>query len=224
MKNRKILLACGLLAISLSTAGCLTSEEFSRFQEKRFRQAYEDAPDKPMIDAFFAKPVEGSRINLRPEFAAAEIYMVPLLASRISMQETIRSPADLAAARKYFRSYEPVGEGDLIASRFVETAKKRGNLVRLYQPALGGKLNDIFAQPFTHTPQRIYTLDRENALIEWTTDGRPVSILLRSLQAVESIGVNIYRFTSIYTGPLNIRHFENTISRKIVEEHYMRTL
>lgn len=187
-------------------------------------ETYARVVDKTMVDAFYAAAPDGSTHALRPEFGAARIYLTSLAPSRLSFEETIGSEPQLEMAAKSLSKYRPIGEGDLAAKRFVETAKARGNIVKLYQPALGGRINVIFTQPFVDAPQRIKALNKENALIEWNTAGRPVSIMVRSLQAVTSIGVNIYRYTSIYMGPENMRHLENSINRRTIEESEVTTL
>lgn len=108
---------------------------------------------------------------------------------------------------------------DDIAAKYTETAKARGNTVRLYKAPVNETIYKLFRE-MEDTPKTIVTLaDRDPALIEFSPEGRVVSALIRVSKAAPNLAtVRRHYFSRIYIDP-NHRYIENNLSNRVLEDN-----
>lgn len=132
--------------------------------------------------------------------------------------------ANMSFAISSMESLVYEGESDDVAKVYISTAKARGNVVRLYKPAMGKIINSLFKHPFSPGPQTHQWYDKDNPLIEFDRSGRIVSFLSRARHAFTAIGVGVLQFTTVYMGASNARHLENNAKNSDFQEYFIREL
>jgi hypothetical protein len=118
-------------------------------------------------------------------------------------------------------------DDDLVARKYVATAKARGNTVRAYKPAVNQLIAKKFRSLATSTPMpnaRIVA-NEDRALIEFDKSGRVVSFLARVVEVARTgIGTAMRQYNSIYLGPQNARALENILENRILADNFLREL
>jgi hypothetical protein len=118
-------------------------------------------------------------------------------------------------------------DDDLVARKYVATAKARGNTVRAYKPAVNQLIAKKFRSLATSTPMpnaRIVA-NEDRALIEFDKSGRVVSFLARVVEVARTgIGTAMRQYNSIYLGPQNARALENILDNRILADNFLREL
>lgn len=127
---------------------------------------------------------------------------------------------DTTSLERY--SYD--SEGDQLARKYIEAAKARGNVVRVYGPAVNTLICQHFnhpAKPAAHVKVRY---DGDRALIEFDKSGRIVSCMARAAQASKVLGRNITQYTLVYLGAQNARQLENLLNNRVLQDNFLREL
>lgn len=118
-------------------------------------------------------------------------------------------------------------DDDLVARKYVATAKARGNTVRAYKPAVNQLIAKKFRSLATSTPMpnaRIVA-NEDRALIEFDKSGRVVSFMARVVEVARTgIGTAMRQYNSIYLGPQNARALENILDNRILADNFLREL
>lgn len=60
------------------------------------------------------------------------------------------------------------------------------------------------------------------AYIEWSPEGRVVSLLLHAFQSSVSLGEMLHRYSMVIYGPINTRHVENQIRNSEFSDFELR--
>ena len=127
---------------------------------------------------------------------------------------------DATSLERY--SYD--SEGDQLARKYIEAAKARGNVVRVYGPAI----NAIICQNMNHPAKPASGIrvryDGDRALIEFDKSGRIVSYMARAAQASKVLGRNITQYTLVYLGAQNARQLENLLNNRILQDNFLREM
>ena len=106
--------------------------------------------------------------------------------------------------------YSSQSDTDVLAKAYIDTAKSRGNTVRLYRPSITRQVNALFKQPFAPGNQTAEWYDKDVLLAEYENN-RPKSILIRAHQAQITLGANSRMYSSVLIGMDTMRHFESRI-------------
>jgi hypothetical protein len=142
----------------------------------------------------------------------------------LAMERIIVNTGDMASAGEKMRALVPDLDADPVAALFASAGKGRGNTVKAYKPALSGRLNRIYKQPLVFGQGRVEWYDRDLSFIEWSPEGRPVSLLLHAYQASTSLGVFLTRHSTVRLGTANARHVENSLRNSELVDFELRTL
>lgn len=113
---------------------------------------------------------------------------------------------------------------DEIAQKYIETAKARGNVVKLYKSPVNTAITKMFGDP-DDTPKVIATITSSDpALIEFTPEGRMVSALVRVAKAASNLAtIRRHYFSRIYLDPA-VRTIENHLSNRVLEDQFLAVL
>lgn len=218
-----ILLSVTALAATESSAGFL-EDLFD--QSKSRLETYSKVADKALVDSFYVISPDGQKHGLSSDLEApkSSFSFMELNAGSISFERGEGSESNMASVIGSMKQYSYDASADALAVKYVENAKSRGNLVKLYRPAMGKQINDLFKHPFDHGKNTREWYDLDNALIEFDKSGRPISFMVRAHQAYVLIGARVRQFTTIYFGAGNARHLENNISNSAYQELFIREL
>lgn len=224
--QRRRLLTLGALPVALFAPG--SSYAFldwiaEKAAENR-RKRYESISDKTLVDALYVMLDGGKKEGLVPELREAGFKFNDLNLSMLAMERRIENTGDMAGARELMRGLVPDLDADVLAKIYGAVCKGRGNTVKVYKPAFSGRLNALFKQPLVFGQGRVEWYDRELSLIEWSPEGRVVSLLLHAHQASTSLGVMVYRHSMVLFGSASTRHVENSIRNSEFADYELRTL
>lgn len=219
--KRKFLTIVSGLTMAFLT-GCAALEE--KYVEVR-QSIYAKAPDQHLLRAFLVTPPTGKdwEHKLGSPFQFPEVdthgYM-------FTVKQNLHSVANMGIATSLMGSTVYPGESDGFAQKYVEAAKARGNVVRLYKPQMTSIINKHFKLPIVREdmPQTRTWLGRDNALIEHDKSGRIVSFVSRVNRAWTGIGVEVIQYTTLYMGEGNARLLENTVKNSLFQEYLIREL
>lgn len=218
-----ILLSVTALAVSESSAGFL-DDLFD--QSKSRLETYNNVSDKALVDSFYVISPDGQKFGLSSDLEAPKspFSFKALNAGSISFERDEGSESNMASVIGNMNRYSYDASADALAVKYIENAKSRGNLVKLYRPAMGNLINRLFKHPFEHDKNTREWYDLDNALIEFDKSGRPISFMVRAHQAYVLIGARVRQFTTIYFGTGNARHLENSINNSMFQESFIREL
>jgi len=183
--------------------------------------------DKTVVEPFYSVNQEGVGI-VNPEVTSANIELHSLDDVHIVFKKLMFHTGDENEMyNKMMFNYDSDANSDAFAQTYITSAKKRGNIVRLYNPKLTAWVNQMVVQ-VTHfnvvnDGWRMYD-QAENVLVESKPNGELVSILTRSHQSHVTVGVTSYMYPQIIFGKPVLRRFENTMTHKSLENLYIRDL
>ncbi len=188
------------------------------------RKVYDAVADKGLIDRFYELKDDGRAHDLPSDLRSAGYRLVDLSATSLMLRTIGQNLGNMADAAAAMDRYVPDLDGDVLASRYAGFAKSRGNLVRAYKPAMTGRLNGLFKIHPARTQGTREWYDRDNAIIEWTPQGRIVSVLVHSHQAATGVGVVLARYSNVLYGLGPARHTENQIRNSEFADLELRLL
>lgn len=187
-------------------------------------EAYAAVQDKAMVDALYVVPPDGRNAKLVPPLLASHYVLERLRATTLAVRRPMGNGGDMRGARDIVDGYVPDVDKDVVSQLYLQVAKGRGNLVKAYKPRMGGRIASLFQPPMVMGPQRVEWYSVDNPLIEWSAQGRVVSVLTHAFQAATSLGVLVTRYSSVYFGPSTGRHLENGIRNSEFADLELRTL
>lgn len=188
---------------------------------------YLGLPDKTVVEPFYSVSTDGAQ-EINPGIAAAGFGVLSLDNVHLVLEKKMFHTGDETEMyNKMMSDYYSDAISDSVTKTYIASAKKRGNIVRLYSPKLTAWVNEL-VQQVTHfdvgfNGWRMYN-QAENVLIESKPDGELFSILTRSHQSHVTVGVTSYMYPQIIFGKPVLRRFENTVTHKALENLYIRDL
>jgi hypothetical protein len=188
------------------------------------KKRYESVLDKVLVDALYVLDEDGKHEGLVPALRQAGYKLNGLNPDLLAMERILGNTGDMAAATERMRSFVPDVDADPVAALYAGAGKSRGNTVKAYKPAFSRRVNGMFKQPLVFGQGRVEWFDRDLTFLEWSPEGRVVSLLLNAYQASTSMGVFLTRHSTVLLGPANARHVENSIRNSEFADLELRTL
>lgn len=224
-QRRRLLKMAAVPAALLSTSPAYAfldwiAEKAAENRKKR----YEAIPDKALIDAFYLMLDDGKKEALVPALAQAGYRFNSMTVEMLAFSRRMDTDKPLETSSSLMRSYVPDADADPVAAVYAAVCKGRGNTVKVYKPEFAGKLNGLFNQPVVHGQRTAEWFASDLAFIEWSPQGRVVSLLLHAFQSSVSLGEMLYRHSLLLFGPANARHVENRIRNSEFADFELRTL
>lgn len=216
------------IATTLMLSGCAgISDSLNSMASSGRLEVYSNVVDKTMVDSFYSLSTDGKLQALPADLSGDKFKIEKLTQSSISISKEIVYDL-LGSLDTSMNTYMYEGESDLLAKKYIATAKKRDNIVRLYKPMMGKIINQNFKQPFTPYKGTREWYDLDNALIEFDKSGKIVSFMARSHQGnstgvATKSGARVFQYTTIYMGP-NARFLENKTKNSDFQEYFIREL
>lgn len=228
---RNCLFATLAATTALSVSGCAQIAQLQKNMEEtaaRNRvEGFKRITDKHLVSAFYHLSADGKESGLVPELRQAGFFIDELYPETLILENHLYSGANwgviLGKLETHRRAYD--AEGDEPAKIYIKQAKARGNIVRSYRPELGGILKRFVRQSFSSidgSSREWFEVD--NVLIEKNKSGKIISYMVRAHQAMITIGVGDYFYTTILYGNLPIRNLEDNVTKDVLESYYLRTL
>lgn len=188
------------------------------------KKRYEAIPDKALVDAFYVMLDDGKKEALVPALAQAGYRFNSMTVEMLAFSRRMDTDKPLETSSSLMRSYVPDADADPVAAVYAAVCKGRGNAVKVYKPEFAGKLNGLFNQPVVPGQRTAEWFASDLAFIEWSPQGRVVSLLLHAFQSSVSLGEMLYRHSLLLFGPANARHVENRIRNSEFADFELRTL
>lgn len=199
-----------VLAIALPA---LTASKWFPSRAEMNDEAAAKATDQVMVKAFWPNPFGRERTS-------SQEWETRIYEDLIQEQHT-----NYLYAQSMPAFYEKMASADSskdeIAQKYIETAKARGNVVKLYKSPINTAITKLFGDP-DDTPKVIATVTSSDpALIEYTPEGRMVSALVRVAKAASNMAtIQRHYFSRIYLDPA-IRTIENRLSNRELEDQLL---
>lgn len=225
LQRRSLLRAAAIPAALLPTCPAFALLDWLTAKSPETRQKIRDAvTDKALVDAM-VQPFDADRQDaLVSVLLQAGYKLDDFTPGSLSVHRSGRALANMGEANAQMDGYVPDVEGDPVARIYIDVAKARGSVVKAYKPRLCGRLNGMFKQAVTPVPRSREWFDRDIALIEWSQQGRVVSLLVHAHQASTGIGVALMRYSTVFFGPANARHVENNVRNSEFSDFELRQL
>lgn len=188
------------------------------------KKLYEAMPDKALVDAFYVMLEDGKKETLTPALLQAGYRLKDLNLGMLTMSRRMDTDKPIETASSMMNSYVPDADADPVAAVYGALCKGRGNTVKVYKPAFAGKLSRLFKLPVTPGQRTAEWFGSDLAFIEWSPEGRVVSLLLHAFQSSVSLGEMLHRYPIVIFGPTNTRHVENQIRNSEFADFELRTL
>lgn len=188
------------------------------------RKRYEAMPDKALVDAFYVMLEDGKKESLTPALVQAGYRLKDLNLGMLTLSRRMDTDQPIETPSSIMRSYVPDADTDPVAAVYVGLCKGRGNTVKVYKPIFAGKLSGLFNLPVVRGQRTAEWFGSDLAFIEWSSEGRIVSLLLHAFQSSVSLGEMLHRYSMVIFGPTNTRHVENQIRNSEFPEFELRTL
>lgn len=188
------------------------------------KKRYEAIPDKTLVDAFYVMLEDGKKESLTPALVQAGYRLKDLNLGMLTMSRRMDTDKPSETAGSMMRSYVPDAETDPVASVYVAVCKGRGNTVKAYKPVFAGKLSRLYNLPVVPGQRTVEWYGSDLAFIEWSPEGRVVSLLLHVFQSSVSLGEMLHRYSMVIFGPTNTRHVENQIRNSEFADFELRSL
>lgn len=184
--------------------------------------AWADYSDPAIIMAYVDL---SARNKLTKDFANTSFELIRIDKNYICIRQRIKNALSMSHAEEIVASYHSNSEEDLVARKYIEIAKSRGNIVRVYNPNINQIICKNFYHPAKHYAHTLEWYKTDRALIEYDKSGRIVSFMARAMQAGQGgIGVVVNQYISIYMGQQNARDLENVISNRTLQDNFIREL
>jgi len=166
--------------------------------------------DKNMVGAFFKVYTTGMVMDLSTEMLDKEFKLIRLAKDHFIIEKS--EPSDF------------IDDKDLIASKYITTAKSRNNVVRTYKPKMGSL---IYKNLHLNLPGSPMNADKYRVLIEFDKSGSIISGLVREYSRGEwtkKTGARQYVVTTVFFGEKNTRQLENNIKNNEFQEYFIKEL
>jgi hypothetical protein len=207
------------------TSGLANAFDFS----KQKLETYKQATDKPLLDQFYYLSEDGKEEGLNKELTGKtkSFEFQKVTPSSLTVRQLMYREGNMQSVMQAMNRYTYSPMSDEYGQRYVAFAQSRGNVVKLYKPALGSQLNQMFPQNFylRHDDRNTAEwIGVDNALVEYSPSGQIVSVMTRSHQATISIGVQSYQYINLYFGAGNAQIIENRIANQNFENNFIRVI
>ncbi len=188
------------------------------------KKLYEAMPDKALVDAFYVMLEDGKKESPTPALVQAGYRLKSVNLGMLALSRRMDTDKPIETASSMMNSYVPDADADPVAAVYGALCKGRGNTVKVYKPAFAGKLSRLFNLPVVPGPRTGEWFGSDLAFIEWSPEGRVVSLLLHAFQSSVSLGEMLHRYPIVIFGPTNTRHVENQIRNSEFVDFELRTL
>lgn len=188
------------------------------------KKLYEAMPDKALVDAFYVMLEDGKKESPTPALVQAGYRLKSVNLGMLALSRRMDTDKPIETASSMMNSYVPDADADPVAAVYGALCKGRGNTVKVYKPAFAGKLSRLFNLPVVPGPRTGEWFGSDLAFIEWSPEGRVVSLLLHAFQSSVSLGEMLHRYPIVIFGPTNTRHVENQIRNSEFADFELRTL
>lgn len=188
------------------------------------KKLYEAMPDKALVDAFYVMLDDGKKESPTPALVQAGYRLKSVNLGMLTLSRRMDTDKPIETASSMMNSYVPDADADPVAAVYGALCKGRGNTVKVYKPAFAGKLSRLFNLPVVPGPRTGEWFGSDLAFIEWSPEGRVVSLLLHAFQSSVSLGEMLHRYPIVIFGPTNTRHVENQIRNSEFVDFELRTL
>jgi hypothetical protein len=207
------------------TSGLANAFDFS----KQKLETYKQTTDKALLDQFYYLSKDGKEEGLNKELIGKtkSFEFQKLTPSSLTVRQLMYREGNMQSVMQAMNRYTYSPMSDEYGQRYVAFAQSRGNVVKLYKPALGSQLNQMFPQSFylRHDDRNTAEwIGVDNALVEYSPSGQIVSVMTRSHQATISIGVQSYQYINLYFGAGNAQIIENRIANQNLENNFIRVI
>lgn len=195
-------------------------------QSKSRINLYNQCLDKNLLDQFYFLSEDGKQQSVSPKISSENknFELVQTSISHLTLRQIIFRESSMMSVTQGMRSYSYDSTEDIVGKIYISFANERGNIVKIYKPALNGKINRLFNQNFklNHARNTSEWLNLDNALIETSPDGKIISALTRSHQAIVNIGATSHQYINIYFGKPNSQAIENSIKNSEFTNEFIR--
>lgn len=222
---KKIALVSFISVAAAYMTGCVggLKQIVTEQQQERYQVAAKN--DKEMLSAFVAAPVSKDQRPALVSDLSGKGISLDFSANAVHLKNKMFSvQPSYGVLKNEYRNYSNVSEADAIATKFVETAKKRGNKVKLYRPAMGKVMAKIFNPGFNQLKGSVYMYGVDPVLIEVDNSNRPVAFLSRAHHLGNYLGWQSWMYSNVYFGANMTRHFENNVRPSVLEANFIRLL
>lgn len=206
------------------TSGLANVFDFS----KQKLEAYKQTTDKPLLDQFYFLSEDGKEEGISKEVVGKTkaFEFQKLTPSSLTVRQLMYREGNMQSVMQAMSRYNYSPMDDVIGQRYVAFAQSRGNVVKLYKPALGALLNQLMAQNFylQHDKNTAEWIGVDNVLIEYSPTGQIVSLMTRSHQAIVSLGVQSYQYINLYFGSGNAQVIENRMANSNFDNNFIRVV
>lgn len=188
------------------------------------KKRYEVIPDKTLVDAFYVMLEDGKKESPTPALVQAGYRLKDVNLGMLTLSRRMDTDKPIETASSIMRSYVPDADTDPVAAVYVAVCRGRGNTVKAYKPVFAGKLSRLYNLPVVPGQRTAEWYGSDLAFIEWSPEGRIVSLLLHAFQSSVSLGEMLHRYSMVIYGPTNTRHVENQVRNSEFTDFELRTL
>lgn len=188
------------------------------------KKRYEAIPDKTLVDAFYVMLEDGRKESPTPALVQAGYRLKDVNLGMLTLSRRMDTDKPIETASSIMRSYVPDADADPVAAVYVAVCRGRGNTVKAYKPVFAGKLSRLYNLPVVPGQRTAEWYGSDLAFIEWSPEGRVVSLLLHAFQSSVSLGEMLHRYSMVIYGPTNTRHVENQVRNSEFADFELRTL
>lgn len=196
---------------------------------KKKLELYQKSSDKALLDQFYFLSEDGKEESLNKELVqnSKEFEFQQVSVNSVTLRKLMYREGNMGSVVQGMRGYNYSPMSDEVGKRYIAFASARGNVVKIYKPTLGNLINSMLAQHFylQHDDRNTAEwIGVDNALVEYSSDGKMISVMTKSHQANITMGVNSYQYTNIYFGNQITQLLENKIGNNEFENNFLRVV
>lgn len=183
--------------------------------------SYSNVVDKELVDFYYD---EDSPQRLNEELRDEGYLLSSLKVDAMVIDKQIKSLSNMQQAINFMSQYSSDAETDIIAVKYIDAAKSRNNTIKVYRPKLTAKVNSFFGAVATPNQKSREWYDLDRLLIEFDSNDRPKSMIVRSYQATTTVGVILKQHSRVLFGDELVRLLEDRIVNSEFEENFIREI
>jgi hypothetical protein len=190
--------------------------------EKKARAEKARALDPALFDHFSSTSDDGTEA-LPQELIKAGYIPYLVQENRVLVIHDVLKGNSVRDVFQHVDSYVSAVGKDVISLRYINFAKSRGNLVRLYQPSIGDKIQIATKWKYK---EAMGWEDLDRCLVEFNKEGEVVSMLSRfhSFDTAEVIGVAKRTITEIVFGQPTTTRFQDSLKAEELQDAFIREM
>ncbi|HEY9017718.1 hypothetical protein [Thiomicrospira sp.] len=217
----KKLMLIGLLFSALTLGGCVTTgmdPAQSRLSD------YQNASDSKLTSGLYSVSADGKEYGLTQSLKSEGYQFVSFDMERLVMRKPVKSNLMPLQIANFANTYQSGAENDALAVEYINIAKSRGNNVGIYRTGVLRGLIGVYG--FSHLEKdNMESLGiAEVVLMEQTVDGRPVSILMRDLVSIHTVGADVWQYSTLLMGRRGMGEFENRTKKSVFDENLIKLI